>query len=132
MKTIREAIKFVQSIVPAVRTADTSGTAVDTLGFNTACLVVNVGDIDTASGDEQYTVNVEESADGSTSWTTVTGASLSITADNQIKSVEVPGLGVSRKRYLRAKLFVAGTTPSFPGSAVIALGNGYNQPVTQP
>lgn len=132
MKTIREAIKFVSSLVPAVRTADANGTAVDTLGYNTACLIVNTGDIDTASTDETYAVNVEESVDGSTGWAAVTGASVAVTADNQIKSVEIPGLGVSRKRYLRAVLDVGGTTPSIPCGAIIALGNAFNQPVTQP
>jgi hypothetical protein len=131
MKTIREAIKFVGSLVPATRTADANGTGVDTLGFNTACLIVNAGDIDTASGDETYVVNVEESADNST-FTAVSGISVTITADNQVKSVEIPGLGTSRKRYLRAVLDVGGTTPSIPGGAIIALGNAFSKPVTQP
>jgi len=132
MKTIREAIKFVQSLVPATRTADANGTAVDTMGFNTACLIVNAGDIDTADGNETYAVNVEESADGSTGWAQVSGASVTITADNQIKSVEIPGLGTSRKRYLRAVLDVGGTSPSIPGGALFALGIAFTKPVTQP
>lgn len=132
MKTIREAIKFASSLVPAVRTADTNGSAVDTLGFNTACLVVNAGTIDLASTDETYIVKVQESDTSGGTYADVTGASVTITANDQIKSVEVPGLGTSRKRFLRAVLDVGGTTPSIAAGAVIALGNAFNKPVTQP
>lgn len=133
MKTIREAIKFVSSLVPAVRTADANGAAVDTLGFNTACLVVNAGAIDLASTDETYIVKVQESDTSGGTYTDITGASVAVTANDQVKSVEVPGLGIGgRKRFLRAVLDVSGTTPSIAGGAVIALGNAYNKPVTQP
>src|ERR1700741_1340251 len=109
MKTIREAIKFVQSLTAAVRTADANGAAVDTLGYNTACLIVNAGTIDLASTDETYIVKVQEADTSGGSYTDVTGASVSITANDQVKSVEVPSLGTSRKRFLRAVLDVGGT-----------------------
>ena len=132
MRTIREAVKFNQSLVPAVRTASGNGTGVDTLGFNAACVVVNAGTIDTSDGNETYAVTVEESADNSTGWAAVSGISIAITASSQIKSAEIPGVGTTRKRYLRAVLTAGGTTPSIAGGAIIAVGNAYSKPVTQP
>lgn len=124
--------KAVASLHPATRTSSANGTGVDTLGFDNACLVVNVGDIDTASGDETYTVSVEESADNST-FTAITGASTTMTADNTLKKIQINGLGSgSRKRYLRAVFTLAGTTPSMPGTAVFHLGPAHFAPQQAP
>ncbi len=129
MRSIYDAIKFLVSLVPATRTASGNGTAVDTMGYSTAALVVQAGDIDTADGNETYAFSVEESDDGSTGWAAVSGASTTITADNQTKLVRVEGLGTSRKRYLRAVATLAGTTPSAPSTAIFALGRAYREPV---
>jgi hypothetical protein len=130
MKSIYDAVKFLASFVPAVRTADENGSAVDTKGFGTAVLTVSAGDIDLASGNETYGFNVEESADGSTGWAAISGATTTVTADNDVKLIRLEGLNTgSRKRYLRAVLDVGGTTPSIPCSAVFALARAYNEPV---
>lgn len=130
MKSVYDAVKFLASLVPATRTADANGSAVDTQGYGSAVLTVSAGDIDTASGDETYAFNVEESADGSTGWAAISGATVSVTADNDVKLIRLEGLNTgSRKRYLRAVLDVGGTTPSIPCSAVFALSRAYNEPV---
>lgn len=116
------------SLVPATRTADANGTGVDTKGYSDGMLVVAVGDIDLASADETYVVNLEESDDNS-SFAAVAGFSITITADNQVKELRVPDLNVTRKRYLRAVLDVGGTTPSIPGTAFFVLGGGASNPV---
>ena len=116
--------------MPATRTANANGSAVDTQGYGSAVLTVSAGDIDTASGDETYAFTVEESADGSTGWAAISGASVSVIADNDVKLIRLEGLNTgSRKRYLRAVLTVGGTTPSIPVSAVFALSRPYNEPV---
>jgi len=117
------------SLVPATRTANANGTAVDTLGYNSAKLVASAGDIDTTDGNETYSFSVEESADGSTGWAAVSGATATVTADNQVKNVRIEGLGTSRKRYLRAVLTVGGTTPSIPCSVLFELGRAFKEPV---
>lgn len=130
MKSVYDAVKFLASFVPAVRTADANGSAIDTKGFGSAVLTVSAGDIDLTTGDETYAFNVEESADGSTGWAAISGTSVSVTADNDVKLIRLEGLNTgSRKRYLRAVLDVGGTTPSIPCSAVFALARAYNEPV---
>lgn len=121
-------ILITASLVPATRTADANGTGVDTKGFNDAMLVVTVGDLDLASGDETYVVNLEESDDNST-FTAVSGFSITMTADNTTKELRIPNLNTTRKRYLRAVLDVGGTTPSIPGTAFFVLGEPFSAPV---
>ncbi|MEM2988206.1 MAG: hypothetical protein QXK26_04115, partial [Candidatus Bathyarchaeia archaeon] len=91
--------------MPATYSTDQNGAGVDTKGYNSAVLLVQAGDIDTSSGDETYTVNLQESDDNST-FSAVSGYSVSVTADNQTKVLRIEGLGTSRKRYLRAVLDV--------------------------
>lgn len=121
-------ILVVPSLVPATRTADANGTGVDTKGYNDAMLVVSVGDIDLADTNETYAVNLEESDDNS-SFSAVSGFSITITADNQCKELRIPDLNLTRKRYLRAVLDVGGTTPSIPGEAFFVLGEPFQAPV---
>lgn len=128
MRSLYDGIKFVASLVAATRTADADGTGVDTKGFNSAVAVIQAGDIDLASTDETYAFKIGESDDNST-FKDVTGLTTTVTTDNQTKLIRIEGLGTSRKRYLRVSLDVGGTTPSIPCSAVIALGNAYQEPV---
>ncbi len=121
-------VKAVASLVSATRSSDTNGTGVDTLGYRDGMLVVQAGDIDLASADETYVVELEESDDNS-AWVDVASISITITADNQTGVARIPELNVARKRYLRAVLNVGGTTPSFPGSAVFLLAGSYAGPV---
>lgn len=130
MKSVYDAVKFLASLVPASRTASGNGSAVDTKGFGSAVLTISAGDIDLTTGDETYAFSVEESADGSTGWAAISGATASVTADNDVKLIRLEGLNMgSRKRYLRAVLTAAGTTPIIPCSAVFALARAYNEPV---
>lgn len=120
--------KAIASLVSATRTADANGTGVDTQGYRDGMMVVQAGDIDLASTDETYVMELEESDDNST-FVDVTGISITITADNQTGVVRIPELNVVRKRYLRAVLNVGGTTPSIPCSAVFLLGEAYAGPI---
>lgn len=124
MNSVFDNILVQASLVPATRTANANGTAVDTKGYSDGMLVVSAGDIDLASADETYVFTVEESDNGSTGWTAVSGISVAITADNQVKEARLADLNLARKRYLRAVLTVGGTTPSIPGEASIVLGRG--------
>lgn len=128
MRHVFDNVKVLASLVPATRTADANGTGVDTLGYENAMLVVAAGDIDLASTDETYVVELEESDDNST-WSDVTGFDVTITADNEVDQVRIPNLNTTRKRYLRAVLNVGGTTPSFPGTALFLLGGADSGPV---
>lgn len=128
MRSVYDAIKILASLVPATRTASANGTGVDTLGYTSGMAVILAGDIDTASGDETYSFKVQDSADNST-FADVTSATTTVTADNDVKVIRLDGLGTSIRRYVRVVATLAGTTPSWPGSAVIALGRAYTKPV---
>lgn len=137
MKTIGQIIKVVQTLVPATRTinnGDSSSEAVvDTKGFNNVCFVVLAGD--GTFVDETYSFQVRESdnSDGSSS-SAVTGAVAAVTADNQVKKIQVSGLGTgSRKRYMFVRASFAGSNESLPCAAfaILAGGAGLN-PVQDP
>lgn len=128
MRSVNDNIKVLASLVPATRTADANGTGIDTLGFNSAQAVIVAGDIDLASTDETYAFKVQDSADNST-FADISGATTNVTADNQVKTIAIEGLGTSVNRYIRVVLDVGGTTPSIPCSAVINLGRAFRGPV---
>lgn len=127
MKSVYDNIKVLASLVPAVRTADANGSTVDALGYNSGQAVIVAGDIDLTTGDETYALKVQHSSDDST-WADVSGATTTVTADNQVKVIRLDGIGTSINRYLRVVLDVGGTTPSIPCSAVINLGRGFAGP----
>jgi len=122
MDSIYDNVGVGVSTAPIVATASANGSGVDTLGYNNGMLVVTAGVIDLASGNETYTFTLEESDDNST-FAAVSGVSLTITANAQTKFARITNLNTTRKRYLRAVLTAAGTTPSIAYSAHILLGD---------
>lgn len=129
MKKVFDNIAIAQSLVPAVITSSTNGSAVDTLGYNDGMVQILAGTIDLASADETYAFSVEHSDDGSTGWTAVSGLTNTVTANNQTKEIRLAELNIVTKRYLRVVATLAGTTPSFAGCACIVLGNPTKGPV---
>ena len=130
MKSLFDNIKVLASLVPAVRTADvtTGATAVDTQGYNDGMAVVSVGDLDLASTDETYVLEVYECATSGGTYT-ATGIQLTPTADNDVKVARVANLNTTRMRYLKLYLDVGGTTPSIPVAGLFLLGNPVSAPV---
>lgn len=104
-----EALRLESSIT---KTATFNGTSFDQgsgfapggIGMAVAA-VVNVSAIDSTTGDETYSAQLEESSDNATF--TAAGPSVSLTATG---AKSVPGF--ISKRYNRVKLTLAGTTPS--------------------
>ncbi|MET9705366.1 hypothetical protein [Streptomyces griseus] len=101
------------SLAPAVATNGTlNGTAVDrgvNGGMENAMLVVTTGTVT----DGSHAVAIQDSADGSTGWTTVTagllqGSAPTVVAANDNTVFEV-GIGLTR-RYLRAVVVTSGAT----------------------
>lgn len=128
MDSLYDNVKVLASLVPATRTASANGTGVDTLGYNEGVAVILAGDIDLANADETYAFKVQESDDNS-SFSDVSGATTTVTADNDVKLIRLTDLNTSKKRYLRVVATLGGTTPSWPGSAVILLGSPTSGPV---
>ena len=128
MDSIYDNVKVLASLVPATRTASANGTGVDTLGYNDAVALILAGDIDLASTDETYAFKVQHSDDNST-FSDVTGATTTVTADNDVKLIRLSNLNTTIKRYVRVVATLGGTTPSWPGSAVFLLGTPASAPV---
>lgn len=116
MKTILEEIKIVQ--VPpndgatttydlAAGVTDPASVAVDALGYGRVCFLAEFGDnADTGV----FTMAIEGSADGSTGWTAITGATTTFTAgaadtDSEMLAVEcgtIPAYRYYRVQITRA------------------------------
>jgi hypothetical protein len=131
MRSLYDAIKVQPSLVPAVYTADQAYgavTAVDTLGYNDGMLIFAVGDLDATTGDETQVVKLFECATSGGTYTD-TGITATATADNTVVVARINGIGTTRLRYLKATLDVGGTSPSCPGTALIALGRAFQEPV---
>lgn len=131
MRSVYDEIKVLASLVPAVRTASADGTALDTMGYQSVEWVVLAGDIDLTTGDETYAFKVQESVDSAfTAPVDISGATTTVTADNDVKVVRVDGLGTgARLRYQRIVATLAGTSPSWPGAVVANLGRAFQNPV---
>lgn len=133
MRHLFDNVKAVVSLVPSTYSSDQAYgavTAVDTQGYEDAMLVVVNGDLDATTGDEAYAVKLFE-CDTVGGTYTDTGISIIIanSADNTVSVARISELNVVGKRYLKATLDVGGTSPSFPGTAVILLGGAASGPV---
>jgi len=129
MRSVYDAIKSLFLARPQTATSTVTGAAVDTMGYNDAMITLEVG---TVSGTTPtLDGKIQESADGSTGWADITGATFTqVTASNSTQKIRLNGLGVgSRKRYIRFVGTIAGTTPSFALAANALLGNAFRKPV---
>jgi hypothetical protein len=142
--SIYDSIKAAVSVAPQSLSGSTAvdGTpAVDTQGYTDAELHAYGAVASGTPSAAALAVTLQESADGSTNWANAldnTGVvigftlnCLSTAADNVAR---IEGLGLNRKRYLRAVItpaFTGGTTPAILGFAEIVLGGPAQQlPVT--
>ena len=104
---------------PAARTSTVTGSAVDLLGYKGRIKVSQeVGAVTGTS--PTLDGKIQDSADGSTGWADVTGATFTqVTASTSLLSIGVDTR--LAKRYIRYVGTIAGTTPSFT-MAVNAVG----------
>lgn len=126
-KTIAQGIKLVSTIVPAVNSASATGTAVDTAGFESAALVVNVGAV---AGAGNVTLKMQHSD------TTTSGDFVDVPAASLQGAIATPAVAstvykqgyLGDKRYLRAiGTLNSGTSVAY--GAVFVLGNARDKPV---
>lgn len=113
-----------------VGTTSQSGRAVDTCGYSHASCYFLFGNV-AGTASSSITITVEESADGSTGWTAITGATSGTLAttdasayDDGVVCIVVNLLSGSRLRYLRVKATPAGGPDLGQCAAFIALSEG--------
>jgi hypothetical protein len=121
MFDLKNNIKLVESLNAIVKAADTNCTGIDTQGFNSAMVMVNVGAPGiTFSATDKVDIKLEDSADNSTFTAVtdnnyVTGGTVDSTGIWQTIDANgdcnaVYGIGyVGPKRYIRAVLDFSGT-----------------------
>ena len=124
MRDIKHNLGAVQAFPPAAHTANVTGGAVDTLGFNAAMAVVEFGTVT----DGTHTPALNESADGSTWNAVAAGDMLGSFAAGASNTVQRVGY-VGNLRYLQVDLTVAGATTGAVASAVVILGHPASAPV---
>ncbi|HVK21376.1 MAG TPA: hypothetical protein VM677_08450 [Actinokineospora sp.] len=119
---LRNSVSVAQSIVPAVRTANTTvnGTGVDLAGYDAAVVVVTTGTIT----DGTHTIEVQHSDDNS-AYAAVADADLggaepAIAAANDDTTYEIGYHGI--KRYVRVAVTTAGATSGGAFGASVVRG----------
>jgi hypothetical protein len=133
MKDLKYSVDAESSVRPALISGSSAvnGVGVDKLGFDDAMAIIATGAAAGTPDSFSLAVKVQESADNSTGWADVTGATATITAVNTVARVKVPDM-LNRKRYLRIVVtptFVGGTSPSVGVSANFALSRKTDEPV---
>ncbi len=103
----------------AARTSTVTGSAVDLLGYIGKIKILQI--VGTVSGTTPtLDGKIQDSADGSTGWADVTGATFTqATASDDVQSIGLDTRAV--KRYIRYVGTIGGTTPSF-AMGVVAEG----------
>ena len=135
MQDLANNLLAVQSLAPAVRTADANGTGVDLQGFEGAMAIFDIGaEGDTLSSSVKIDVKLEHSDDNS-SWSAVVSnnditdgaidsSGIWATFDDNAEAPAVVGIGcVGGKRYLRVVADFSGShSNGSPVSAMIIKG----------
>jgi hypothetical protein len=139
MDNVYDNIAFSDSAVPQSFSGSSAvnGSSVDTKGFNTAVIKASGAAASGSPSAATLAVKLQESSDNST-WAdaldttgTVIGFTLTVTSANASNLARIEGLGVNRKRYLRAVItpaFTGGTSPAALGFAEIVQGNPFSLP----
>lgn len=142
MKSVYDGVKVVEAVRPTTRTGTGTPvaaaiTVVDTFGFNSALFDVAVGSPTGTAVTYVVTIQIQECATSTGTFTNITGATGTITGTTTSASlraqVRVEGLGTSRLRYLRVVPLIT-LTPN-DGSVVYLeatalLGNAFKKPVS--
>lgn len=133
MRSVYNAIKALFAIRPGRYTTTQTGAGVDTFGYNSAMLVLEVGTVSGTS--PTLDVKVQSSDTSGGTYADVTGLTLTqVTASNNSQVLQIEGLnsnvdGVTRRRFLRVVGTIAGTSPSFDFGAELLLGRAFKESV---
>lgn len=128
LRDLKNNVKVVQSIAPAVGTGTVNGDAVATQGYNSVTVVVGVGVL----GGGAVSFKLQESTDGSTNWGDIEAARLigafaaGVAATPQI--VGISEIGALTKSHVRVVATVVGGT-GVGMSAHFILGEPKSVPV---
>jgi hypothetical protein len=129
---IGSIIKCQASIAPKNAAAGTTnGAAINRLDFGSCVLHLACGPASGGPSAQTVDAKLQESEDGSTNWTDITGAAVTqLTADNTESQVDVNLLLV--KKHIRAVVvnaFTGGSSPAIPTACTIVFGGARTEPI---
>lgn len=108
---------------PAGLTASVTGPTVDMINGDGNCHLISTVAYVSGSGSPTFDLKLQESADGSTGWADITGASITQITTNATTTPAagtIAGPFYRQQRYIRAVRVVNGTTnPLYTGTASI-------------
>lgn len=124
---VYEDVKVETSILPQTTDTAVNGTAIDLEGYGEAVVIVSNGAVSGSPSSYTFDAKVQESADGSTSWTDITDAEIvQVTADDKTGEIAIEhAKRAASKRYIRVVATAAitgGTSPLLPIAAHVLLG----------
>ncbi|MEM1287130.1 MAG: hypothetical protein AAGH60_02135 [Pseudomonadota bacterium] len=127
MRELSRTIGLVQTVAPAVLTANATGSAIDLQGFESATLVVNTGAV---AGSGDFSIKLQESDTTSGGdFTDVAAAHLIGTLPATLEADSVVKQGYAgHKRYLRT-LVTRNSGTSIAASATLIKGHAHERPV---
>lgn len=108
-----------------------NGVAIDRRGFSSLVLIVATGAATGTPSTQTQDVKLQESDDGSTGWTDVSGGALAQKTTATAETRELEFNLAPTKAFIRAVetvAFTGGTTPAFPSSTTVILGGGDKLP----
>lgn len=120
------------SIQETDASVDINGTSVDGARYGSCVVVAQAGAASGAPSAQSLVFQVQESSDDST-WTSVSGQTLTVDADNEILELDIDLR--ERQRYIRVILdasessFTGGSTPANDIAAHVVLGGKDELPV---
>jgi len=122
---IGSLVKSTRGINPVDSAATTiNGPAIDRQGYHSCVLHAACGAASGSPTAQTVDAKLQESADGSSGWADISGASITqITADNSEGEKDADLAGA--KQYIRSVVTVAftgGTSPKIPVAATVVLG----------
>jgi len=123
-------IKAFLGVAPGARSAGAvNGPAIDRMGYGSATITVVTGAETGTPSARSSTCKLQDSADGSTGWADIAGASVAVAAVDSVGEVDVNLAGA--KRYVRVvntTAFTGGTSPTLLSSATLVLGGADKLP----
>lgn len=125
MRDLRSNLQVFQTIRPAVISANTSGLAVDTRGFDSVMVAITTGTASTTASHNVTAIIEEAHESSSTAWTTaatVGGSTEALPANDVLRVNVFPLAPFVRCRLTRSAGFLA-------VGAAVALGNPHQAPV---
>lgn len=123
-------IKAFLGVAPAARSAGAvNGPAINRQGYGSCTLIVTTGAETGSPSARSSTCKLQDSADGSTGWNDLAGASVAVAAVDAVGEVDVNLAGAKQFiRVVNTTAFTGGTTPTLLSSAAVALGGADKLP----